>query len=136
MKVEELRIGNIIKTLQGVGSVMSMRHAGKQGYGIVLKGQVVGSYAEHCEGVPLTGEHLLGCGFEMKKIGIVSEYRHPMLPTYFVEKLNDLTDYTLRYSDSFLKREGLSIKVASVKCMHQLQNICFAITGKELEVKL
>lgn len=55
MKVEELRIGNIIKTLQGIGRVETIRHTGQNGYGVVLENELSGTYIEYCEGVPLTG---------------------------------------------------------------------------------
>src|SRR5690554_3830137 len=69
MKAEELRIGNIIKTLQGIGRVETIRHTGQNGYGVVLENELSGTYIEYCEGVPLTGELLLRCGFSRDKNG-------------------------------------------------------------------
>lgn len=118
MKVEELRIGNIIKTLQGVGRVEQIRHTGKHGYGIVLEDELAGSYIEYCEGVPLTEEILLKCGFEKSS----GRYWLGSYPSKF-----SISD---KYDDISVINPIYELKVSY---LHELQNIVKVLTGKELE---
>ena len=130
MKVEELRIGNIIKTIQGVGRVEQIRHTGKHGYGIVLKDELAGSYIEYCEGIPLTEEVLLKCGFTRRGpfFGI------GFLDTVYWYNIKNQILY-IEYTDSpFPEDEGMGYPVSSpIKHLHTLMNAIYDLTGRELE---
>jgi hypothetical protein len=137
MRVEELRIGNIVKTLQGVGRVEQIRHTGKHGHGVVLEGVYGGSYIEYCEGVPLTEEVLLKCGFGRDK----NENYYLICPTgvathsiYIMYEIagKDIVGYMW-----FGKRtENTNSIYLRAEHLHELQNLYFELTGKELEVRL
>ena len=120
MTAEELRIGNIIKTLQGYGRVETIRHTGQNGYGVVLENELSGTYIEYCEGVPLTGEVLLKCGFEDD-----NPWKKDNIRLDSENRLHVVDD------------SGYGVIIArEVVYLHELQNIIHALTGKELEVKL
>lgn len=118
MNVEELRVGNIIKTLQGVGRVEQIRHTGKHGYGIVLEDELAGSYIEYCEGIPLAEEVLLKCGFEKES----GRYWLGGYPSGF-----SISD---KFDDINMINPIYELKVSY---LHELQNIVKVLTGKELE---
>jgi hypothetical protein len=69
------------------------------------------------EPIPLTEELLLKCGFEKRVWGNV---------TYYNPNLDLDRDFRVR---------GIDWNV-QIKYLHQLQNLFFALTGEELEVKL
>lgn len=121
MRAKELRIGNIVL------------YQGKPK-------KIVGITEEHpdidyltldyldwgdIEPIPLTEELLLGCGFEKyggenlyhNQLNKLEAYKHPMKDGYGI---------------------GLSgcYTLPHIKHLHQLQNLYFTLTGKELEVKL
>lgn len=77
------------------------------------------------EGIPLTPEILEKCGFEKKTgsaPGIGDFYWHD----------NGIFE-TIRVHGDIIKLEG--IDSIPVKHLHQLQNLYFALTGEELEIK-
>lgn len=130
MKVEELRIGNIVKTIQGVGRVEQIRHTGKHGHGVILEGMFGCSYIEYCEGVPLTEEVLLKCGFAQKG----SLFGIGFLDTVYWYNLENQILY-IEYTDSpFSKDEDMKYPISSpIKHLHALMNVINDLTGRELE---
>lgn len=121
MKANELRIGNLVITNDGLNEPME---------GTVFN--ILRSYCriavdnelediqvryEDLEGIPLTEEWLLKFGFVADKMDGKEFYRGDFkiqLPVYFWWK------------DSSLKK---------IKHVHQLQNLYYALTREELEVK-
>lgn len=83
------------------------------------------------EPIPITEEILLKCGFEKEEV-----YGCPHVVFYFRGKLMDLTlDFKLSTSHS-RDYGSQSVNGSQVfKYVHQLQNIYFALTGQELEIK-
>ena len=131
MKVEELRVGNIVKALQGVGRVEQIRHTGKHGYGIILEGVYGGgSYIEYCEGIPLTEEVLLKCGLTRKG----SFFGMGFLDTIYWYNIENQILY-IEYTDSpFSEDEGTRYPVSSpIKYLHTLMNAIYDLTGREVE---
>ena len=128
--IKSLRIGNIVKTIQGVGRVEQIRHTGKHGHGVILEGMYGGSYIEYCEGVPLTEEVLLKCGFERR--GAYLGIAH--VDTVYWYNLKNQILY-IEYTDSpFSKDEDMKYPISSpIKHLHTLMNIIYDLTGKELE---
>lgn len=75
-------------------------------------------------GIPLTEEWLLKLGFE--KCGDDGEYFS--ISQFPFELLNQ--------GDSFSVFDTGGLKVANIKCVHQLQNLYFALTENELQINL
>lgn len=137
MRVEELRVGNIVMTLQGIGRVKTIRHTGQNGYGIVLEDEFSGTYIEYCEGIPLTGELLLKCGFGLD----ANENYYLIYPTgvathsiYIMYEIagKDIAGYMWFGK----KTENTKSVCLRAEHLHELQNLYFELTGKELEVRL
>lgn len=118
MKASDLRIGNLVEQ----GEVR----------GIINFRVFVGDEAIHISNIkpiPLTEEILLKCGFENN---------YDVLYFYL-----DNDNYSLCYNpkgffiSTFDDDEQISsINVPDFKHLHQLQNLYYAITNQELEIKL
>jgi hypothetical protein len=129
MKASELRIGNLVKTCTPNMKIM-IPHIDAQVQAISLFGELSFLHeptregfempAQHVTGIPLTEEWLLKFGFIR-----VRDY-----PVY---SKNDL-----RIELNIAKSEwtaDLYIDRTAIQCVHQLQNLYFALTGEELEIK-
>lgn len=129
IKTNELRIGNLIFDDDGsIAKVIglkpyehSVRCDEEEGCDILIDihgadGKVRRGYAiesPECNPIPLTPEWLQRCGFKFA----------PSIGYYVYELLN--------------KPQGIdNIKVGSGVYLHHLQNLYFALTGEELNVKL
>lgn len=84
------------------------------------------TYLEYIKPIPLTEEILLKCGFEGSKETIFT--RNDIGSIYFRKPYLE--------SSLYLIKAVSGDKMTSVTHLHQLQNLYFALTGKELEVKL
>lgn len=87
------------------------------GIAYIINLPVSGITINDIEPIPLTEEILLKCGFEAHYFGIKTYYN----PLFELDH-----DFKLMGVDYNIK----------VMYLHQLQNLYFSITGKELEVKL
>lgn len=81
--------------------------------------------------IPLTEEILLKCGFEYDTIN-ASGYLIKPLNTKCIDGYSDYL-YIEKNQEAVKIR---SVKDIEVKYLHQLQNLYFALTNEELEVKL
>jgi hypothetical protein len=80
-----------------------------------------------CKPIPITEEWLLKFGFE-KKEGCINNI-------YFILAGKILIQYDLVYNIvDFVKRVNFNVFI-SIKYVHQLQNLYFALTGEELIIK-
>ncbi|MGJ1499640.1 hypothetical protein ACR79R_20170 [Sphingobacterium spiritivorum] len=120
MKATELRIGNVLTFLDKQVTVVAITetHTSIKGYEFNRYTPVALNY-KGLQGIELTEEILLKFGFEQntfgfKKGNIVFNYR---FDNKFIPKLSDQC-------------------LLELKHVHQLQNLYFALTGEELEVKL
>lgn len=77
--------------------------------------------------IPLTEELLLKCGF--KKINHISGY------SFFSMERNNKNGANIDIYKSY-STVGSNTSVPHIQFLHQLQNIYFALTGKELEVTI
>jgi hypothetical protein len=121
MKSEELRIGNYILKRQKVEKVHSLQDD-----------EINYTIENVFSPIPLTEETLLRCGFEINdstfntKAATLKEYVPDRSPLIVILDINgNLAGPALAYERS-----------TNVKSIHQLQNLYFALTGKELEVEL
>lgn len=121
MKANELRIGNLLyyhsTNLVGTVSLIS-------DFVFDCRNEI-GSFTPNCkyDPIPLTEEILLKCGF----------FYDVDCDTYKVSDCTlqiDLSDFETAEAIVFAESLGY------IKYLHQLQNLYFALTGKELDVKL
>lgn len=121
MKANELRIGNWVnkRLKSGNGRVLSQK-IGPQDIVRIYEG--VGSF--NYEPIPLTEEWLVGLGFV--SLSDILEFGRGK---YFIRK---------RYDKNFEMLQGLEYNsfTKAFKYVHQLQNLFFALTGEELELKI
>ena len=114
MKAKELRIGNITDK----GIVKSFyEHGVHVGFGKCFKFNELSS-------VPLTEEWLVKFGFEKMNECFYKD-------RFFVEKgISEFFDYGMSFRIVVNQKE--STHANSIKYVHQLQNLYFALTGSEL----
>lgn len=118
MKSNELRLGNLIENL---GDIISVEYLDKS----LVKGLYhrVDTYntsvqLKHCKPILLTEDCLIKLGFRKDKTQISLYYKDDFeiqLPVYF------------KYKDCNLRK---------LNYVHELQNLYFALTKNELEIKL
>lgn len=138
MKTEELRIGNLVNYTGEHGGIFDVEGIlppsdGFKDYSLILR---KGSYRMSIESdedlehrfiqpIPLTEEWLLKLGFE--EIESEEEYYRYGI---FKEDLNLILDND---NDTELEDGAGFIYIPQkIKCVHQLQNLYFALTGEEL----
>lgn len=136
MQKEELRIGNFVildnpmhrpcesgKTHKVVG--ISEKSAHIMRIHDNLMEDYYGQFYEFIKPIPLTEEWLLNFGF--KKHSEFNFFEKEIKPNK-----NFIVDYSMQSKDYFLCDTDID---TSIKCVHQLQNLYFALTGEELEIK-
>lgn len=117
MKTNDLRIGNLVLNEDGGVCKLFNIHEG---------------YINH-KPIPLTEEWLLKFGFTPDERKIV--YDHP-LPKEPENEHKDLgTKYPAFFMNNRLNRWMDCHTRVCIDYVHQLQNLYFALTGEELEVK-
>lgn len=143
MKANELRIGNIINDTSGEDLPVKAIRTRKRGVDEVkVKGYIDWVYVGYCDGVAITEEWLVKLGFE-KCIGSESDYEIVIqknegggISEYWLWV--DLHDEDNHNNDMYpcasIVSEGNWLNT-NIKYVHQLQNLYFALTGKELELK-
>lgn len=135
MKAQDLRLGNYINALedydQAIASqviALSSGDADIDEYGNrILFYTLNGEYApEQCtvEGIPITSDWLVRLGFEegSDDYGFLDN-------DYSIEfiVLKDCMSVLFRYYD-----DSICFSLDHIKYVHQLQNLFFALTGKEI----
>lgn len=129
MRVEELRIGNIIETPMGCQSIGGVCQA-ETPY-IRLNGNMhIGYRLTNCKPIPLTEDILLKCGFVSKGKNLLGHIFAKSFVHYYVTNKRD--NFAFRMNTP----NDTSVFIREIEYLHELQNLYFAITGEELEVKL
>lgn len=114
MKTNELRIGNWVKFNGCLVQIRELQYMSK--LDVYLDSNVnVATYKP----IPLTEEILLKCGFDK----------------YMIDNLYQLGCWQVYFEDTPIFRI-IGCSLCEVKYLHQLQNIYYALTNQELEVKL
>ncbi len=132
MKTKDLRIGNLVYVKytdsnfiekQGITRVIGLSEEGNLGDGWKIELEALEEDFENVEAYPieLTEEILLKCGFEFSHI--TGDER-----VFSNKKINLLIN---AYDNNIIK-----FNVFIIKHLHQLQNLYFALTQIELEIKL
>jgi hypothetical protein len=114
MKANELRIGNLIKFSED-GTIFTVGSIEEKGFTVQNDEETTWIEAEEFEPIPITEEWLLKLGFERDNQGnwkLKSGYHWIELYFYHV----------------YINGQ----QVVLIDYVHQLQNIWFALTGKEL----
>ena len=111
MRAEELRIGNYVNTKNGIKKVSDI--------GIDYDCFFT---QDHVKPIPLTEEWLLKFGFD-KDIDFDNTFNLSL------NVLNGFTTITIDVKSNILFLDCMEIKI---KYIHQLQNLYFALTNKEL----
>lgn len=136
--VRELRIGNIFKTSDcdyfRVGEVYKK----EDGLycvenGIDFNGSFLYGSVEDLQPIPLTEELLVKCGMNECDDACVVRYSYRNGKFKMNIMICDQKKYILFINNI---ENGCQICSIEVKYLHQLQNIYFDLTGKELEVNL
>jgi len=118
IQANELRIGN---NVQDVGVLEKNLTVYKLENGIIVCGDEGFSYpylSEHLQGIPLTHDVFINCGFTFLEIGRTERY-----------KLNRLYINHAKCFGGYFKYGHFT----KIKYLHQLQNLYFALTGQELD---
>ena len=141
MQANELRIGNWVKigdtyrylnllySVDGVFVIATLPSGFSSGYGGMSDPL---SKAQH---IPLNPEILEKCGFKED-----DTYKSELF-IYLRKHEHDIDKITFSKSDSFIRVEFAGRRptpglLRHIKYLHQLQNLYFSLTGKELEVTL
>lgn len=120
MEAKNFRIGNIVKQPNRIGKVEEIWREG-----VKIKGFHNAYDYEHTYPIPLTKEWLLKCG---GKLIPVEEDNYE-----YIEIEMNGRNLSADCSNNFSTLENNNFK--PIKYVHELQNLFFAITGQELELK-
>lgn len=130
MKAEELRIGNFVTTIVSDKSCKIdgiTQQQAKDGYFQLIFIGDKSFIKEHVLAIPLTEEWLVKFGFEKQKTPYLND---GYLGYDFVHE----NDFEIAiFEDGFIY--NTAIHRINIKYVHQLQNLFFALTEKELELK-
>ena len=131
MKANELRIGNLVKydnrifKIDSISTVFPTLNTDEFGIGVVDYNNI--------EPIPLTEDWLLKFGFENNKRANANRYfKEGIYPRSFAFQFYKNGRVDFWYSD-FNVGNLNRIKYNLLEYVHQLQNLYFALTGKELE---
>lgn len=131
MNTQELRLGNIIKVVEGDRqcTVIGIKPGAIRVNLEVVKGHFVTDEAELFSGIPLNEGWFIRFGFEEKKENTGPPINEEL--TSFV-----LSGYEFsKDTGGYWYLCGYNWNTKRFKCVHQLQNIFFAIAGEELTLK-
>lgn len=154
MNIQEIRIGNWVEWNKYHEEVAHYHKQGEYGkpydeqYLQVIKlgnNQINGGSNENYSGVKLTEEILLKCGFEHDTTDDVytirlenSEYAEKRLEVAFTDPMligNNIHVSAIQEM-KIGNTEPTGIKIKDINFLHELQNLYFALTQTELDIKL
>lgn len=131
MKIEELRIGNLITDVWAAGQPFPVSMISNT-YPVVKYGIDLSSNIDNVVGIPLTEEWLLNFGASKANYNTFGiKFSKYSLHTLYVTITK--SDNIATIGDSFTGKEHLCVfTMPLVNYVHQLQNLYFALTGEEL----
>lgn len=127
LRVQELRIGNLVILCGNVYEIAEIRADGKFRTLSIKKRRVSGVInKENIKQIPLTEEWLLKLGFKLYPSGSYC---------FDLFSVNEYLAIDLKYNKGFayIRTDEDSLKI-KLKYVHQLQNLYFALTNLELEI--
>lgn len=131
--VRELRLGNKIKVYNDIVDVTDIADDDIIGTTAYFDGQMgcCGCTDNMAEGIPLTADIIRKCKSNAQVL------RYEVRLNKMVIEIDDLKVEISTPEPIDGIRQGSSFaKVPVIEFLHQLQNVFFALTGQELEVKL
>lgn len=142
MELNDLRLGNWVKIDAGVGKVCCLMTVEFENYSldedmpIIVEVEGYGCprscTLEEVEGVPITEEILLGCGFRKKHSPIMGYVTYSIYrDSKYYGYLSCLNVY-FKNDKYFVKEIGMG----EISYVHELQNVFYFVNREELEVKL
>ena len=130
MKAIDLRIGNYV--MSPLGEIMRIDQIGHLDFPDYIHAMNETEFGQNgFEGIELTPEILEKCGFVKQNNGWNKNKKSEYDENHF-----GLFDYNFCSGELDLKYNVGNGPIPSIKYLHQLQNLYFALTGQELEVKL
>lgn len=133
MKAQDLRIGNLIIIYSKESPAISETHLVEPTTLMMLL-NTISSRGMAFEPIQLTEEWLLKMGFLPSRLNI-KNYFHPSTILFELRNVSVLDGgFKIRIGVD----EAFSFKAISteIQFVHQLQNLYFALTGEELDIKL
>jgi hypothetical protein len=127
IQANELRIGNLLN--HNNGHIVGTFKVNEVHILDIIENN---EYGEQYEPIPLTEEILLKCGF-------THQFKQCKGQDFFSLKLDDKYQIYVNLNSGMfsINKQHLGIGfVVSIKYLHELQNLFFALTKTELEVKL
>jgi hypothetical protein len=127
INANELRIGNWIKHGESPGMhefPNTLFQVSTDLFYDIARGHI-SEY--HLEPIPLTPELLEKCGFEKRPMA----YMRLKSDSFYISVRTKHMTFAISKSDKATWR-----LMVNIKYLHQLQNLYFALTGKELEIDL
>lgn len=129
--VKELRIGNLVMLDGKYIKIKSMNRTSVYGLPVGLDQKKIYLTSDEIEPLPLTEEILLKCGFLKGELLIENNREY---------EINLRRDYILKYDyrrrwvieNNGFQKFNDPVHIPYVQHLHQLQNLYFALTGKEL----
>jgi hypothetical protein len=126
MQVKDLRIGNWIKRTKGFRQITPMDF-------IILYGEEE-EYADAYQPIPLTIELLEKCGFEKDEVCVGAN--GSSIPAFIKHITIAKMDDGFRLWIEIEEDKFFSFSWTKIGYLHELQNLYYALTKEELEVKI
>jgi hypothetical protein len=117
---KELRIGNLVDLGNRIAKINEIYHRACTVLDLEETQDTIEDY-ERTKPIPLTEDWLLKFGFD--KLPIVFEYKR-----FYLYKQDNSDIWRLNHS-------GTNAHITTLKYVHQLQNLYFALTNEELNLK-
>lgn len=146
IRANELRLGNLIQFNNFIGDernvTVNARFFSSMAGGrpfTEVEGSNNAELNNYYSGIVLTPEILEKCGFYYKPCGISGADMWQGMGFWY--RVKELPNQEFLLRGDFSRKRPLLLKLvgwfnSNIEHLHQLQNIYFAITGQELEVKL
>jgi hypothetical protein len=126
MKANELRIGNLVNSQRGISRIVEISNTEISYVHFQIPDEEIGLWEDgKVEPIPLTADWLLKFGFEKEK------YPDCFVYDNFVVFVNTGTVIGMPIGKLYVST-GLVSYTVPLEYVHQLQNLYFALTGKEL----
>ena len=127
MEAKELRIGNYYSDIDNELTSMS----GYELYQMTIKENTNNLGVTEFQPIPLTEEWLLKFGFDKKE----ECFQDPLLDTLMFQKDNIVdVEFSDKHKLLYWHDNYSSVYHSDIKHVHQLQNLYFALTNKELTI--
>ena len=141
MRANELRIGNLVS--MGDYGVQSISSYNIYKLNLMELGTKVADYYYLIEPIPLTEEWLVKFGFEsdnnepneIYSVDISTDERYDYVSTLRIIVMDDFCLVDIVEKGTHPRADESIVTLKSIKHVHSLQNLIFALTGEELTLK-